>query len=338
MNPKKSLKDSSDFYLNNFSHIYIEKSVLNHPETARILEKLKGREIITIDNYKDVFNRPRQNFEFQKNSRKLILAEKKNDFFYNGSYLCEDFGEKNFYYSSSIYNCIYDCEYCYLKGLYPTANVVIFVNTDDYFNAISKEAEGRNIYLCISYDSDLLTFEPLTGFIKRWVEFAKENKNIKIEIRTKSAGFKYIKDLEIPENIIFAWTVLPQYIISGYEKHTPQLDERIESMICAINAGHKVRLSIEPLIKVPDFEKVYKDFVDYIFSKIDESGIRDVNIGAFRMNAGQFKNIKKLNRTSKIFSYPFTCSKGYETYEDANYMKEFVKSCVVKYISKDKVY
>ena len=335
---KNNLKGSSEFYLNNFSHIYIEKSILNHPETKRIMSKLNGRKIITIDNYKDVFNRPRQNFEIQKNSRKLILAEKKNDFFYKGSYLCEDFGEKNFYYSSCIYNCMYDCEYCYLKGLYSTANVVIFVNIEDYLDAISKEASEKSMYLCISYDSDLLAFEPITGFVEKWIEFAEKNNNIKIEVRTKSTGFKYIKDVKIPQNMIFAWTVLPQEIIDEYERHTPTLDERIDSINSAIKKGLKIRLSIEPIIKTSDYENIYKNFIDYIFSKIDESGIYDINIGPFRMNTEQLKKIRKLNKMSKIFSYTFTSSRGYETYEDADYMRNFVYKCVLNYVPESKVY
>mgnify|MGYP006970641936 FL=1 len=28
-------------------------------------------------------------------------------------------------------NCIYDCSYCYLKGMYPSGHMVLFVNIED---------------------------------------------------------------------------------------------------------------------------------------------------------------------------------------------------------------
>ena len=35
-----------------------------------------------------------------------------------------------------MFNCIYDCDYCYLQGMYPSANIVVFVNHEDFFDAV----------------------------------------------------------------------------------------------------------------------------------------------------------------------------------------------------------
>ena len=52
-------------------------------------------------------------------------------FFYEGAPVCQDFGNTNFYYCSTMMNCIYDCSYCYLKGMYPSGHMVLFVNIED---------------------------------------------------------------------------------------------------------------------------------------------------------------------------------------------------------------
>ena len=70
-------------------------------------------------------------------------------------------------------NCVFDCEYCYLKGMYPSANLVVFVNLEDIFAEVEKRLAAHSVYLCVSYDTDLLALEHLTGYAARWIEFVR---------------------------------------------------------------------------------------------------------------------------------------------------------------------
>ena len=82
----KNLNDSYHSYYNSFfSHIYVEKSVINHPRTKQLMEKFPEAEIIEIDHYKDVFCRSRQYTAGQHRAQQLILAAKKNNFIYEGA-------------------------------------------------------------------------------------------------------------------------------------------------------------------------------------------------------------------------------------------------------------
>ncbi len=122
-----------------FSHIYIEERALDYPFTDKIIHSFPNAQRIIIRHYKDVFNRPRQNFVLQKQSPKLVLAVKEEPFLYKGPEVCENFGYDNFYYASTLLNCLYNCDYCYLQGLYSSANLVAFVNMDDFFRAVKKQ-------------------------------------------------------------------------------------------------------------------------------------------------------------------------------------------------------
>jgi len=106
------------FYNSFFSHIYIEKEALNYPITETILAHYPKASIVMIDHYKDIFNRRQQNYREQKNTPSLILAVNPTTGIYEGSTACQDFGNDNFYYTSGVMNCIYDCEYCYLQGVH----------------------------------------------------------------------------------------------------------------------------------------------------------------------------------------------------------------------------
>lgn len=124
-------------YLNDFSHIYVEEDIKNNPFTKEILSKFPKAEIIEIEHYKDKFNPYSQNFRAQKNSQKLILAQKEPPFLYEASDLIQK-QDKNFLYTTPMLNCIYDCHYCFLQGMYPSSNVVLFVNLEDFFVYVIK--------------------------------------------------------------------------------------------------------------------------------------------------------------------------------------------------------
>lgn len=321
-----------------FSHVYVERDVLNHPTTKKILSAFKKSTVVEIERYGDLFLRPRQNYVIQKKSPNIILAKKRYDFIYRGSQMCENFGIDEFYHTSNVLNCIYTCDYCYLQGMYPSANIVFFVNLEDFFNEVDKLSLDKKIYLSISYETDLLAFEPLTGFASMWISYAMTNKNLLMEIRTKCANTAFFESNEIPDNVIFSWSLLPQEVISIYENLTPSLHKRIMAIKKAIEKGVKVRISLEPIMYVEGFEKIYSDFIDELYKELPLQDIYDFNIGAFRMVKEQAKKVEKLKKTSFVFCYDTEVKDGVFTYKNEEYMKGFVYDRLAKYVSKDKLF
>ena len=306
-----------------FSHIYVEKEIKNHPITKEILSKFPKSVIIEIEHYKDKFNSYSQNFRTQKNSQQLILAKKTEPFLYEASSLIQK-QDTNFLYTPMMLNCVYDCHYCFLQGMYPSANIVVFVNIEDFFKAINKKLkEVNNLFLSISYDTDILAFENIFGFSNKWCEFAKDKDNLKIEIRTKSIN---IKNLNLNKNIILSFSLSPEIVIQKYELKTPSLDKRILAINEIINQGYTPSIAIDPIIKIENYKQVYKKFIEYIFSKIDYKKLDSIIIGSFRMNSTQFKNIKKSGLVSDILYDEYDVKNGIVSYKEDNEIVEFVKS------------
>ncbi|MBU0633323.1 radical SAM protein [bacterium] len=289
----------SDF----FSHLYIEESVIDEPLTKEIISKFSNSKIIMIKHYKDVFNRPNQDFAMQSRSKNLILARREAPFLYEGSYYSDGFEYENFFYTPSILGCLYDCDYCYLSGMYNSANSVLFVNTDDFFEALTPYLEKPTL-IAISYDTDTLAIESITSHTKIWIEHAAKHPNLHLEIRTKSANFKAIKSLTCNENIVLAWTLSPQKIIESYEHKTPSLEKRLRSIKEAIDAGWKVRVCIDPVIYNEEFHELYPPLIDKLFNTIEPEKLFQLTLGSFRMSSTHLKRIKKLRRSDIAF-YPY---------------------------------
>lgn len=310
-------KSEKSFYNPDFSHVYIENQIAGHPKTLQILRLLPKSKIIYIDHYKDVFCKKNQSYACQAKSKKLILAKKSDSFLYKGSTLCDSFGNENFYYTTNAMNCIYSCDYCYLQGLYPSANLVVFVNIEDTFSELERRLQDEKLYICNSYDTDLLAIEGLTGFVADWVDFVSKHKGICVELRTKSANYMAIaKKPPIPD-FYLAWSVSPDDYTKKYEQNTPGLAARLNSMARAIDDGWRVRLCIEPVIFSQKWKDSYEELISAISAGIDIKKLAGISIGAFRVPKDNLKTMRNANCGSSLLAYPYVydSANGCWTYE-----------------------
>lgn len=305
-----------------YSHLYVEKRVLHHPQTRFIMEKFDNSAIVLIDHYKEVFNRPNQSFAAQSNSKKLILAHKEGKFLHEGSQYSDGFEHQQFFYASSVMGCLYDCDYCYLQGLYPSANTVLFVNLEDAFEQLLPYLD-QDTLVATSYDTDTLAIESLTRQTRRWLEFAQSQENLHLEIRTKSANVKPFKNLKPNNHVVLAWTLSPQKIIDRYEHATPSLAQRLRAIKEAAEAGWNVRVCIDPVIYTDEFETLYPELIDTLFQHIDPAAITHLTLGSFRMSTPHLRALKKLRRSDVAF-YP------YEVHNDMATYPEAIESAILK--------
>ena len=128
--------------------VYIEKKVESYKYTKEILYKVRPKNIIICKNYNEIFNKKNQSFRLQKKFPSIILAEKQKSLVLETP---QNFsiGGKNNYYFSHMLNCIYDCKYCFLQGMYNSANFVIFVNWKsftDEIERISNSFENQKVF------------------------------------------------------------------------------------------------------------------------------------------------------------------------------------------------
>lgn len=323
-----------------FSHIYIEKEALSYQITKKILSFFPFSTIINITHYKDIFGRNNQNYQLQKQTPSLILAVKKEHLIYKGAPVCQDFGNSYFYYTSCIMNCIYDCEYCYLQGMYPSAYLVVFVNLEDIFKAVQQLLVKHPVYLCVSYDTDLLALESILGYTKKWIDFVHTQKNLTIEIRTKSANWSYIEDILPTNSVILAWTLSPTQMIKRFECRAPSLEARLFQIKQAINKGYQIRLCFDPILYEENWEILYNELIQTAFSYLEVEKIKDVSIGVFRISHDYLKRMRKQNPSSLLLHYPFQNDNGVFHYGKilSKTMITYISHLITQYIPNKKIF
>lgn len=331
-------------YYPKFSHIYVESQALFYDWTKKILNQFPKSEVIEINHYKDFFSRPGQNFQVQKRSQKLILAVKEDAFLYPGNDFVQSFGYSNFHYNTPILNCLYNCEYCYLQGIFPSANMVVFVNVDDFFKATDKAISNRKnlkepFYLALSYDTDLLATESRIPLSRAWIDYASTRLDLVVEIRTKSAAIETLKGAPATDRSILAWTLSPEAIVRRFENQTPSLKARIDSAQKAIAQGFPVRLCFDPIIPVSDWQALYFQCFEEVFSVIAPSSVRDISLGFFRMSKNYYKNAGRVRPDSMLFHYPWSLENN--AYVQARDKRETMVATLceklLKYLPEEKI-
>lgn len=327
-------------YGGRFSHIYIEESIAKSDEVRQIVAHFPNAHKILIHHYKDVFNRRSQNTESQHHAQALILARKEGNLIYEGAPVCQSFGNMYFYYTSCVMNCLYDCEYCYLKGMYPSGHMVLFVNLEDIFAQVNQLLQKHPVYLCISYDTDLLALEGLTGFVQRWIDFTKAHAELKIEIRTKCARTDLWEKFDACDRVIFAYTMSPECVVKKYEKGTGALQERILAAKEGIRRGFAVRLCFDPMLYVEHWKQEYQDMVEAVFREIAPEEIVDVSVGSFRISQDYLKKMRKAASSSAVVQFPYENRDGVYQYPEGlrQEMENYLQGLLTEYISPDRIF
>ena len=205
------------------SRVYIEAEIRDHPRTREILARLKNPPRIEIDHFGEVFNPRAQNFRLQKKDPAIIIARKTR-----GQVLAAPPGygldAKHHYYFSHMLNCIYDCRYCFLQGMYQSAHQVIFVNYEDFSSAIAATAEkhaGEKVWFYSGYDCDSLANEPMTRFTDFFIPAMAPLDNAWLELRTKSTQVRGLLRQEPVERVVTAFSFSDQWSHRRLEHGVP---------------------------------------------------------------------------------------------------------------------
>ncbi len=322
--------------------IYIEKNILDHPRTRNITARFPKARLITCDQYGEVFNPKAQNFRLQKQQPALILAEKYRHRVLEAP-LGYGIGAQRNYYFSHILNCLYDCRYCFLQGMYQSANYVLFINYEDFqqdISALCQTYPDEMLHFFSGYDGDSLALEPLTGFAGHFVDFFNELPNAWLELRTKSTQIRSLLNRSALPRCIVAFSLSPDAIAQKVEAKAPPVMKRLEALVKLQEHGWPIGLRFDPLIYCSDYQKLYADFFAEVFARIELQNLHSVSLGVFRLPEKYFKKIHKLYPDARLFAGPLIQQNGLISYPPAleQELRSFCSEQLLHYIPEHKFF
>ncbi len=283
--------------------IYVETRIKNLPRTQAILQRYPQARIVPIERYNEVFNNASQNFRKQKQNPALILAYKDGERVLPTPDQYHIGGSDNYYFSHML-NCIYDCRYCFLQGMYRSANYVVFVNYEDFFQDIADKAQQHSdpSWYFSGYDCDSLALEPVTHFVEQCLDAFALMPQAMLELRTKSTQIRPLLRRPAIKNCVVAYSLSPEEIVTAEEHKTASLQKRISALQELQNHGWKIGLRFDPLIQADNFQTLYGRMFEQVFSSIDVKSVHSVSLGPFRLPRDFHKKMIKLYPDSKLLS------------------------------------
>jgi spore photoproduct lyase len=324
------------------THIYIEKAVLNHPRVEQILARFPDANKILCERYGEVFNPKAQNFRLQKQQPALILAQKHTHFALPAPHGYGIGADKNYYFSH-VLNCLYDCRYCFLQGMYQSAHYVLFVNYEDYQQQISEicaASPDEDIHFFSGYDCDSLALEPVTDFAKHFLPFFATQPNAWLELRTKSTQVRSLLNQPPVPRCVVAFSLSPDEIASKVEAKAPPVSRRLDALCKLQEQGWLIGLRFDPLIYQSDYQQQYQKLFADVFARIKLEQLHSVSLGVFRLPENFFKKIHKLYPEEKLFASPLTQENGMVSYktELEQEMMAYCTQLLLSYIPKEKFF
>jgi len=288
--------------------LIIEDEALNYPLTEKIRNKLSQANIAILkkndlDDYLTIHS--------DKNT--LALRKQQSHFFHvcpgTKHYLC-----CGYYVLESGYNCPFNCSYCFLKFYQRQPSFIHFVNTEDLFKELNRIScsltKGKLLRVGTGEYTDSLALDPYTDFSEEVINRLSPLKNIIFEFKTKSCQIdSVLKNPRVPDNIVFSWSMNPKSIIEKQELNTADLEERLNSALAIQKKGYLVGIHFDPIFYYANWEKDYRELIDFVFSTLDVNRIAWISLGIFRFQKDLSGYIYNENPYNPIIQNEFVTGK-----------------------------
>jgi len=179
----------------------------------------------------------------------------------------------NYWHFSPYGFCPYGCHYCYLAGTIGgkfSPTVKIFLNLPETLHKIDmiarKASQPTSFY--IGKLQDGLALDPLTGFSRIMIPFFAAHPLARLIVLTKSADVANLLDLDHAGHTILSWSLNPPQVSEAFEPNTPSIEARLRAMEQCAAAGYPVRAVLMPIIPVPDWPDIYRNFLTHLLHRV----------------------------------------------------------------------
>lgn len=260
--------------------------------TSRTLRGLRGEDKITFPdkqkddrNNKTLNNLPNNKIKVHYNEytqldgRTSMMVEKVND-----NSIISRFGKTPLPKTSTdvvcphflelkwAYGCPFDCAWCYLKGTFrfhPTKTKPVIKNYEKielHTRRFLEEVTEPEILNTGEIADSLMsegTNQPFSKFI---IPIFEEQTKHKVLFVTKSDNIQNMLEINPHSQVVVSFSLNASDVANRWEKGAPPVEKRIDAARKLSEAGYEVRIRIDPMVPVENWESSYKRLVEQIFN------------------------------------------------------------------------
>jgi spore photoproduct lyase len=290
-----------------FEKIFIESEIKDTERTLKITERFPSSEVVIIDSVDNIFGRVKKPYLQKRETLNLFLGIKKGQLVKPAPNAYGLGGEPHFYYVHA-YNCIYECDYCYLQGYFHSPDIVIYLNHDEIGDEILRTANeliSTTPWFHAGEYSDSLALTHITGEIPFYFELFKKIPHAKLELRTKSINIKEIlKETPLP-NIITSFSLSPSRRAKENDLKTPSTKARLQAIKSLNDANFKIGIHFDPIIYDDLFIEDYRQLILELNESIPLNKIEYISLGVVRFTKEVYHQVQKNYPNSNLLNQEF---------------------------------
>ena len=170
--------------------------------------------------------------------------------------------------------CEFNCAWCYLKGTLRFAPqktkpyVKPYSKIEQHVRTFLENVDGCSEVLNSGELADSLMWEkdgnPFSKFI---ISLFREQERHRVLFLTKSNNIAHLLDIDHRGSAIVSFSLNADTVAKRFEKGAPPVADRIEAASKLSRAGYEVRIRIDPMVPVSDWQRHYVDLIDNIFAE-----------------------------------------------------------------------
>jgi spore photoproduct lyase len=321
--------------------IFVEKKCLTEPVVERLCKhfKLEPVEISSVDDY---FGKVKKPYLQKRDSLQLFIGEKRGTVVKEAPAAYGAKGDPHYYFIHA-YNCIYECQYCYLQGYFHSPDLVLFTNHGHILSEMQKVVElSPSAWFHAGEFSDSLALSHLTQEWADYFDFFRHHPLAKLELRTKSANVNYLKTLTPLQNVFISFTLSPEMPSKEIDLKAPHLAARLAVMNKLQHLGFKLAIHLDPMIYSANFKKEYDEFIMQLGTKLNLKEIAYISLGTVRFTKDVYRQVKENYPDSPIHNQQFLTSfdgKLRYTRPLRNWMMSYVHEQLINHnVEHDRIY
>ena len=168
--------------------------------------------------------------------------------------------------------CFYNCDWCFLKGTYRANQnyITVRVQYGRIKDMLAKQLTGatRPVMFDTGEMADSLSMEHLTKMGQELIPWFAEQPNGYMYMLTKSTNVEPILELKHNKHTILAWSINAPLVSDWFEVGAPKPIERLRAAKLAQKAGYPVRIRLDPIMPIPNWQHYYSGIIKSIFTEV----------------------------------------------------------------------
>jgi len=264
-------------HLKGIEKIYIDRSMQDVPLTGRVLSRMPDLpvEIVDPDNFPHGELGGKQSLYLKEYKGKFLRFCPGTRYYHCCGYRIIHIGE----------GCPMACSYCILQAYFQDNVLKVWANQNDLFDELGKafSADISTRYRVGTGEfTDSLALEAVTGYSRDLVEFLGDYSNVCLELKSKIIDLSWMDVVKRTDRLLPAWSLNAPFVNEHEEFGVSTLKERLEAARICAEAGFRVCLHFDPIIRFDGWREGYAEIIDMIFDYVKPEQIAYFSLGSFR--------------------------------------------------------